>query len=69
MHAPGEPTMAERMAYALRHDPIFREAERAEGIDPDKTPEPWSLVDSAQPDARVKRRLRAGRRLRVRAKL
>ncbi len=61
--------MEQRIAYALRYDPVFREAERAEGIDPDKTPEPWSLVDSAQPDAKVKRRLRAGRRLRVRAKL
>ncbi|RPD67402.1 hypothetical protein L227DRAFT_538534 [Lentinus tigrinus ALCF2SS1-6] len=67
--APDQPTMEQRIAYALRHDPMFRDAEREEGIDPDKTPEPWSLIDSAQPDAKVKRRLRTGRRLRARAKL
>ena len=66
-YAPEEPTMQQRIAYALRHDPIFREAEIAEGIDPDKTPDPSSLVDSSQPGAEVKRTRR--RRRRVRAKL
>ncbi|KAI0722498.1 NUDIX hydrolase domain-like protein [Earliella scabrosa] len=66
-YAPEEPTMQQRIAYALRHDPIFREAEIAEGIDPDKTPDPSSLVDSSQPGAEVKRTRRRGRR--VRAKL
>lgn len=66
-YAPDEPTMEQRLAFALRYDPIFRVAEIAEGIDPDKTPDPSSLVDGSQPDAEAKRK-RRGRR-RVRAKL
>lgn len=68
-YAPNQPTGEQRLAYALRYDPIFREAALAEGIDPDKTPHPASLVNSDQPDAKVKRRARAGSRRRVRAKL
>lgn len=59
--------MEQRLAFALRYDPIFRVAEIAEGIDPDKTPDLSSLVDGSQPDAEAKRK-RRGRR-RVRAKL
>ncbi|KAI0774717.1 NUDIX hydrolase domain-like protein [Trametes elegans] len=69
-YAPGQPTMQQRIAHALRYDPIFREAERAEGIDPDKIPDPARLAESVITDTEVKRRRRArgGRRL-VRAKL
>lgn len=42
-YAPEQPTMEQRIAYALKYDPVFREAEIAEGIDPDKTPDPKSL--------------------------
>ena len=69
-YAPDQPTMQQRIAHALQHDPVFREAELAEGIDPDKTPDPAALVDSAQPDAEAKRRQGRGRRrVRLRGKL
>ncbi|KAI0832854.1 NUDIX hydrolase domain-like protein [Trametes gibbosa] len=71
-YAPGEPTTQQRIAHALRHDPVFREAERAENIDPDKTPDPSSLGESHKSAAEVKHRRRrrpfGGRQL-VRAKL
>ncbi|KAI8989843.1 NUDIX hydrolase domain-like protein [Trametes punicea] len=54
-YAPGQPTMQQRIAHALRYDPVFRDAERAEGIDPDKTPDPSSLVES-----RTRKRRRQG---------
>ena len=59
--------MEQRIAYALRHDPVFREAEIAEGIDPNKTPDPASLVDISRQESEKKRRRRGARR--VRAKL
>ncbi|KAI0751196.1 NUDIX hydrolase domain-like protein [Daedaleopsis nitida] len=65
LYAPDQPTMEQRIAFALRYDPVFREAEIAEGIDPDKTPDPASLVDSSQPDAEVKRRRRNARHART----
>lgn len=64
--APDEPGMEQRIAYALRHDPIFRAAAAAEGIDPDKTPDPASLARRSQ---RRADRKGSGRRGRVRAKL
>ncbi|KAI0371495.1 hypothetical protein BV20DRAFT_941868 [Pilatotrama ljubarskyi] len=68
-YAPGQPTMQQRIAHALRYDAVFREAERAEGIDPDKTPDPSSLGQSHDSAAEVKRRRRLGPRRWVRAKL
>ena len=50
-YAPDQPNMEQRIAYALRHDPIFREAELSEGIDPEKTPDPASL-SGRRPGAR-----------------
>ncbi|KAH9899426.1 NUDIX hydrolase domain-like protein [Cubamyces lactineus] len=64
-YAPGQPTTLQRIAYALRHDPIFREAERAEGIDPDKTPDPSSLGQSHTADAEMSRRRKGRMLLRV----
>ena len=62
--------MEQRIAYALRHDPVFRETELAEGIDPDKTPEPASLSGSGSGSGRKeKKRGERGARMRVRAKL
>ncbi|KAI0355435.1 hypothetical protein OH77DRAFT_1424933 [Trametes cingulata] len=68
-YAPGQPTTQQRIAHALRHDPVFREAELAEGIDPDKTPDPSSLGQSHKSAAELKRRRRLGPRRLVRAKL
>lgn len=70
-HAPDEPNTQQRIAHALRHDPVFREAARAESIDPDKTPDPSSLGQSHKSAAEVKRgrRRRPGARRLVRAKL
>lgn len=70
-HAPDQPTMQQRIAYALRHDRVFREAARAENIDPDKTPDPSSLGESHRSAAEVKRgrQRRLGGRKLVRAKL
>ena len=45
--APDEPAMAQRIAYALRTDPVFRAAAVAEGIDP--TDE--ELVEALRPAA------------------
>jgi coenzyme A diphosphatase NUDT7 len=39
--APSQPTMAERMAWVLRHDETFREAARREGIEVDKGLRRW----------------------------
>ncbi|PIL37567.1 hypothetical protein GSI_01261 [Ganoderma sinense ZZ0214-1] len=47
--APDEPAMAQRIAYALRTDPIFRAAAVAEGIDPDRTPDPASFARRDSP--------------------
>ncbi|EIW61421.1 uncharacterized protein TRAVEDRAFT_162575 [Trametes versicolor FP-101664 SS1] len=70
-YAPDEPNMQQRIAHALRHDPVFREAARAESIDPDKTPDPSSLGQNHKSAAEVKRgrRRRPGARRLVRAKL
>ncbi|KAI0940346.1 hypothetical protein AcV5_001480 [Taiwanofungus camphoratus] len=38
-----EPSQEERLLYAVKHDPVFRDAAREEGIDPNKVPEPSSL--------------------------
>ena len=56
--------MEQRIAYALRHDPVIREAEIAEGINPDKNPDPASLADRSRRRADVKRsgRQRGARR-------
>ena len=62
--------MEQRNAYALRHDPVIREAEIAEGIDPDKNPDPASLADRSRRRADVKRSGRQrGTRWSVRSKL
>ena len=45
-YAPDQPTSEQRIAHALRHDPIFRDAARAEGIDPDKAPQPATQSSS-----------------------
>ncbi|KAI1795055.1 NUDIX hydrolase domain-like protein [Ganoderma leucocontextum] len=64
--APDQPGMEQRIAYALRHDPVFRVAAAAEGIDPDRTPDPASLPRRSQRRADVKG---SGRRGAFRAKL
>ncbi|KZT06452.1 uncharacterized protein LAESUDRAFT_725888 [Laetiporus sulphureus 93-53] len=38
--APGQPSQEERIAFEMRNHPIFREAARQEGLDPDKVPDP-----------------------------
>ncbi|KAI9057635.1 hypothetical protein FKP32DRAFT_1762267 [Trametes sanguinea] len=57
-YAPGQPTWQQRIAHALRYDSVFREAERAEGIDPDKTPHPSSLAEIRRPQGKTRRRRR-----------
>ena len=62
--------MEQRIAYALRHNPIIQEAGIAEGIDPDKNPDPASLADRSRRRADVKRSgRRRDTRRGVRAKL
>ena len=36
--APDQASQEQRIAYALKHHPVFREALKAEGIDPRLTP-------------------------------
>ena len=63
-YAPDQLNMEQRIAYALRHDPVFRDAEVAEGIDPDKTPDPASLAVAGGARQPTEGR-RGGRRLRA----
>ena len=51
-YAQDQPTMEQRIVHALRNDPVFREAELSEGIDPDKTPDGTSLSGRRGPGAR-----------------
>ena len=75
LRAPDEPGMAQRIAYALRTDPVFRAAAAAEGIDPDRTPDPASLArradrhDNGNVKVNKRRGGAGGRRGRTRAKL
>ncbi|CCM07088.1 uncharacterized protein FIBRA_09414 [Fibroporia radiculosa] len=43
LDAPGQPSWNERIAYALKHSPVFLEAMQKEGIDPSKIPDPSSF--------------------------
>ncbi|KDQ63951.1 hypothetical protein JAAARDRAFT_682725, partial [Jaapia argillacea MUCL 33604] len=55
--SPDQPTMEERIVYALRHDANLLEAQRQEGLDPDKVPSPASPRPvSTKPDVRKRRR-------------
>ncbi|OBZ70381.1 Nudix hydrolase 15, mitochondrial [Grifola frondosa] len=57
VNAPGQPSQEQRIARALKHDPIFREAAALEGIDPGRIPEPSAL--RRQVRTRDKRRARS----------
>ncbi|CCM00476.1 uncharacterized protein FIBRA_02510 [Fibroporia radiculosa] len=45
--APGQPCWNERIAYSLKHNPVFLEAMQKEGIDPSKIPDPSSFRNKA----------------------
>ena len=45
--------MEKRIAYAMRHKNVLREAQRAEGLDPDKIPEDMWRV--SEKEARTRR--------------
>ncbi|KAH9931777.1 NUDIX hydrolase domain-like protein [Amylocystis lapponica] len=53
LYAPGQPTLEQRLAHALKHHPVFRKAARREGIDPDKGPDPDSLGIRARRRSKV----------------
>ncbi|EMD40315.1 hypothetical protein CERSUDRAFT_110918 [Gelatoporia subvermispora B] len=66
LNAPGQPSLPERLAYALRNHPVLREAALKEGIDPDRSPERPSQRKPSTGDRRRPRLRRAGSRVRSR---
>ncbi|PCH40719.1 hypothetical protein WOLCODRAFT_70305 [Wolfiporia cocos MD-104 SS10] len=66
--APNQPSQEERIAYALKTNPVFREAAQQEGIDPDKVPDP-STFRRADRERQEEVSRGRRRRRRVRSKL
>ena len=43
LYAAGQWSQEQRIAYVMKNNPILREAQKKEGLNPDKIPEPESL--------------------------
>lgn len=63
LYAPNQPSLQVRILTALRTHPVFREAAKREGIDPDKYPDPESLTKRSIEDEARKGLLRFRSRL------
>ena len=43
LYAPDQWSHEQRIAHVMKHNPVLREAQKKEGLNPDKIPEPESL--------------------------
>ena len=44
LFAPGQLTREQRLAYAMKHNEVLRQAQKEEGLDPDEVPDIETLA-------------------------
>ncbi|EPQ58856.1 hypothetical protein GLOTRDRAFT_69833 [Gloeophyllum trabeum ATCC 11539] len=59
VEAPDQPSQFERIVCAMKYTEHFREAQREEGLDPDKVPDPAKFRDHSRRRSNRRRRIRS----------